>query len=92
MKLRETQRPAGVKTHPVYFKANLSRFLLARPHLATAKNPAVTKFLAGTSAFGEAHFIGSFWWRRGFLEKLPVAVTTHTGLGDTPLLPSPTLR
>ena len=92
MKLRETQRPAGVKTHPVYFKANLSRFLLARPHLATAKNPVVTKFLARMPAFGEACFIGSFWWLRGFLEKLPVTVTTHTVLGDTPSLPSPTLR
>lgn len=92
MRLRETQQLAGVKIHSVYFKVNLSRFFLALPHLATAKNPAVTTFLAGTPTFGEACFTGSFWWHRGFLEKLLVTVTTHTGLGDTLSLPSPTLR
>lgn len=41
----------------------------------------MTKFLAGFT-FG-CFTTGSFWWRRGFLEKLSVTVTTHTGLGDT---------
>lgn len=40
-------------------KADLSRFFLAWPHLASAKNPAVTKLLAGTPAFGRAASLGA---------------------------------
>ena len=62
-------------------KADLSRCVLACPHVAIAKSPAMTKFLPGTIVLGSVgdFFVPLLFW--GILERpLAAEATTPWGL------------